>query len=93
MKKILILCGAGIATSTVIKNKVEEHLNKENIEYNISQSTLSGIHQEAKDKDLIISSMNIEEDYGVPVIVGTAFITGIGEEEVKNEIVDVLTSQ
>ncbi|HBT90251.1 MAG TPA: PTS galactitol transporter subunit IIB, partial [Ruminococcaceae bacterium] len=39
---------------------------------------------------LVVPTSRIKQDLGVPVISGMPFISGIGEEELKKKILDVL---
>ena len=41
MKTVVIACGAGVATSTMVKMKVEDILKKNKIKANIIQTRLS----------------------------------------------------
>ena len=43
-----------------------------------------------KGADLFITSMKLQEDYGLPVVVGTPFLIGIGEDEAAQKILDIL---
>ena len=91
MKKVIVACGGGIATSTLIADKVRTLLNEANIDNNVSQCTLSELTYEVNNADLIVTSMRVEKDFGVPCVLGTSFLTGIGEEETKGRIIEILS--
>lgn len=84
-------CGGGIATSTIIADKVRELLAQANIDANVTQRTLSELTYEASNADLIVTSMKVENDFGVPNVLGTPLLTGIGEEETKKKIIEILS--
>lgn len=89
MKKVIVACGTGMATSSIISEKVREILDKNDIQYTLSQVQLSELEM-YKGADLFITSMKLQEDYGLPVVVGTPFLIGIGEDEAGQKILDIL---
>lgn len=90
MKKILVACGTGMATSTMISEKIKNILDEKGIDYVIKQCILSEIESNASNMDLIVTSMKIEGNYNAPVLLGTAFLTGINEEEVTKKLLQIL---
>ena len=66
MKKVIVACGTGMATSSIISEKVREILDKNNIQYTLSQVQLSELEM-YKGADLFITSMKLQEDYGLPL--------------------------
>ena len=89
MKKVIVACGTGMATSSIISEKVREILDKNDIQYTLSQVQLSELEM-YKGADLFITSMKLQEDYGLPVVVGTPFLIGIGEDVAAQKILDIL---
>lgn len=92
MKKIIVACGAGVATSTIAIQKIKAGLEKRGLldKVQITQSTVVELAKQAKNFDLIVTTAMTSEDYGVPLIKGLPFITGIGVEKVIDEIVQGL---
>lgn len=86
MKKILVACGTGMATSTMIAERVKEFLEAEGISVSTSQCILSEVKDKADSFDLVITSMKIEADFKTPCLVGTPFLIGIGEDALKEKI-------
>ena len=91
-KKILVACGTAIATSTVVAKAIEEALKERDINIITRQCRASEVRSLAGDADLIVTTTPVPEDLGVPVIRTLAFLTGIGKEEVIEEIVKALES-
>lgn len=92
-KRIYVCCGTGIATSTVIRKKVEEILKQNKINYSIQQYKVVEVPSKVQvlKPDIIISSTPINGNIGdVPVVLGRAFLTGIGKDKVVEEILDIL---
>lgn len=90
MKTIVVACGSGIATSTVICDRIEQLLTEHGIPYRIIQCSLSEVNSHRDEADLIVGSMPITEDMGVPTVVGIPFLTGIGAENLEQKILEIL---
>ncbi|MBF0714018.1 PTS sugar transporter subunit IIB [Gemella sp. GH3] len=90
MKRILIACGAGIATSTIVVSKVEELIKKHNIDASIKQIKISEASSMQSEADLIVSTTMLPTTYSIPAIIATSYITGFGEEELEEEILSHL---
>ncbi len=88
-KRILIVCGTAIATSTVVAHKVEEILKKHGIKAEIKKQLTSAAKLASRDADLIISTTQVP-DVAIPVISGIPFITGMGVDKLEKEIVEKL---
>lgn len=94
--KILSVCGAGVATCTMIAEAIKERLKKKgftNVE--VIKDRIDKIMDKNPDEiDLIISSNPIPPDIarGVPVFRTMSFLTGIGVEKDIEEIVKKLKS-
>ncbi|WP_251554628.1 PTS sugar transporter subunit IIB [Neobacillus muris] len=90
MKTIIIACGAGVATSTIIVDRVNTLLRENNIQAKIIQCMIGDIDGHADSADVIVTSMKLDKKYNAPVIMGLSFITGIGKEETEKELLDYL---
>jgi PTS system galactitol-specific IIB component len=78
MKKILVACGTGIATSTVVAKKLEESLKARGIAATIDQCKVSEVAAKARGYDLVVSTVELDEAGGKPVVRAISFLTGIG---------------
>ena len=92
VKRILVACGTAIATSTVVALAIEEEMKKRGIKVTTRQCKATEVKSLAGDADLIVTTTQVPSDLGVPVIQTLAFLTGIGKEEVIEEIVKALQS-
>ncbi len=90
MKKIVIACGAGLATSSMVKSKVEEILSKNGIKFTTIQCTLAEVDNYDGEVDLIITTMKVRKKYKSPVISGSAYLSGVNEDVVTEQILDIL---
>lgn len=89
-KRVLIVCGTAIATSTVVAYKVEDLLKKKGIPADIRRAMTSEAKTASRDCDLIIATTQVQ-DVTVPVLSGIPFITGIGMPKLEEEIVTILS--
>ena len=92
MKKILVACGAGVCTSTValqkLKGKFEDRGLIDKVKF--GQCSIADLGVTAPNYDLVITTAQISEDYGVPIIFGLSFITGIGIDQIMDQIISKL---
>ena len=89
MKKVIVACGTGMATSSMIAEKVRAVLEDNQVDYTLSQAQVSELDM-YKEADLFVTAMRVEEDYGVPMVVETPFLVGIGEAEAAAKIIEIL---
>jgi len=89
-KRILVACGTAIATSTVVAKGIEEALKLRGIQVMTRQCKASEVRSLAGDANLIVTTTPVPSDLGVPVIQTLAFLTGIGKEEVIEQIIEAL---
>ncbi len=89
-KKLLIMCGTGVATSTVVTGKVRTWLQENGLEDKVSlyQSKISDELNRIDDYDIIVSTTIVPEDIRDQVIDGVPLLTGMGIDEMYEEIAD-----
>lgn len=95
-KNVLIVCGTGIATSTVVRGKLVDALPEHGIDVGtIDKAKATEAPGKAKSGkyDMIVTTTSLNEDrYDVPVYHTTAFMSGIGQDEALEDIVEILNS-
>ncbi len=89
-KTVIVACGTGIATSTMINDAVANLLKKNKIPAEIIQCKVSEIDAYVDQADLIITSMKVKKDYGKPMVTAIAFLSGVGVEALEEEIISKL---
>jgi PTS system galactitol-specific IIB component len=79
-KRILVACGTGVATSTVVAKKLEESLQARGVEVHIEQCKASEVASKVRDYDLVVATtpVDAEDAGGKPVVQAISFLTGIG---------------
>ena len=92
-KLVLVACGTAIATSTVVARAIEEEMAARGIKVKTRQCKAAEVPSLAPSADLIVTTTPVPSDLGVPVIKTLAFLTGIGKEQVVQQIFDILTGK
>jgi PTS system galactitol-specific IIB component len=94
MKRIIVACGSGIATSGMVASKINSMLEDRGYADKAVADTA-----DIKSLDLVIQSADIYVDitssaddnkYNIPTFSGIPFLTGIGAEKVMDEIIKLL---
>lgn len=88
MKKLLIMCGTGVATSTIVTNKVKEWLRGKGLtdEVRLYQSKVADEMKRIDDYDIIVSTTVVPDSIKDKVIMGLPLLTGFGMDEMYAEI-------
>lgn len=90
-KKVIFACATGVATSTVVAQKVTQHLSGQGLDIDYEQSNIASLPTLDGSADLIVATTVVHYPLKTPVINGMGIITGIGEEEVLEEIIKHLS--
>jgi galactitol PTS system EIIB component len=90
MKKILVICGTGVATSTMVASSIKDHLATQGIDAQVTQGKVMDLLGGTPDVDLIVATTTVPETVTVPVVAGLPFLTGIGKEAALDEVVSHL---
>lgn len=88
MKKLLIMCGTGVATSTIVTNKVKEWLRSKGLtdQVKLYQSKVADEMKRIDDYDIIVSTTVVPDSIKDKVIMGLPLLTGFGMDEMYAEI-------
>ena len=90
MKKILVACGTAIATSTVVAKKLAEKLEALGIAVQIDQCKASEVGARASGYDLVVSTTEVDDAKGKPIVRTLSFLTGVGIEADVQKIAGIL---
>ncbi|WP_085247723.1 PTS sugar transporter subunit IIB [Gilliamella mensalis] len=89
MKKVIVACGSGVATSQTVASKVTRLLKERNIdEIKVEVVDLKSVDTHIKNSAAYIAITKIEKQYPIAVINGIAFLTGINMEAELQKIID-----
>jgi galactitol PTS system EIIB component len=93
MKNLLIMCGAGHATSTIAVSKVSKWLNDEKLTENVKiyQSKIADELNKIDSYNVVISTTIVPESIKDKVINGLPLLTGVGLNDFFVELKKRLT--
>ena len=90
-KRVIIACGNGVATSTVVAAKVKDYCAVNGVSIDVTQCRMIELHDKANDYDLVVTSGKFSDpDVKTPCIRAISLLTGINEEPTLQKIVDAL---
>ncbi len=92
MKTVYVVCATGIATSTMLRLKVERFLEEQGIQANVRQYRVTEISPERTNADVILATTEIPPEFEkvATVINGISLITGIGQTETLQNLARAL---
>ncbi len=90
MKRILIVCGAGIATSTMVKDKVEKFLAEKNLTAQVKTSTIASFKDHLPQTDILVTTTKFNYTIDIPLLKGVCLLTGIGENTFYESLLELL---
>lgn len=87
MKKLLIMCGTGVATSTIVTNKVKDWLKEKGYnDVKLYQSKIADEVNKIDDYDVVITTTVVPANIKDKVIMGIPLLTGVGVDALFDEI-------
>lgn len=91
MKTIVVCCGAGMATSSILESRVKKLLEREGLDARVIKATVAQVPSilEAGPVDLIVPSGKYGVE-GIPSISGMPYLTGVGVEKMEKAILEEL---
>jgi PTS system galactitol-specific IIB component len=87
---VIVACGGAVATSTVAASKVAELCKENGLDVEIVQCRVSEIGAHVSSAALIVATSKVSKDYGVPFVSGMPFISGVGVDKTRQDILDAL---
>jgi galactitol PTS system EIIB component len=95
MKTVYLVCATGIATSSMLRFKIQDFLAERGIEVELFQYRVAEMFPERINADVIVAttSMPLEITEKFTVISGLPLLTGVGEDETLEAIAAALTDK
>lgn len=90
-KVVYVACGGAVATSTIAADKIRTLLKENNIEAEVNQCRISELTSFKDNADLFVTTAKVSKDYGIPVVHGAPFITGIKQDKAEQDVIAALT--
>ena len=85
-KTVLVVCGTGVASSTIMSSAVQELLERNKLDSQVIHCCYSQMKNYISRADLVIASIDPPDQLERPVIKGTGFLTGEGVDELEQSI-------
>ena len=92
-KLIVVACGAGINTSTIAEEMIQERLDAEGLEdVTVKRILMADIDGYVGQMNLIVSMMKIYREFDVPQVKGMPFLIGTMDEKqvLLDEIIEII---
>lgn len=89
-KLILVACGAGIATSTVVCKRVEKLLQNHQILAEVIQCKIAEVGTYEDKADLLVTTTIAPRAFKMPVVKAVNYLTGMNTEKTDAEILNAL---
>lgn len=93
-KRLIVACGSGVATSTTIAEKIKNRFEADGINYPVQAVDYKSIENELPNSSIYVfiakpdaEVLKQAEELGVDVYPGVPFLTGMGEDDVYEDIV------
>ncbi|MEZ9450609.1 PTS galactitol transporter subunit IIB [Vibrio splendidus] len=92
-KTIIVACGGAVATSTMAAEEIKDLCKENGISIEIIQCRVSEIESNLSDDiALICTTARLDKEFGdIPIFHGMPFISGVGIEKLKEDILNVLS--
>lgn len=92
MKKLIVACGSGVATSQTVASKLTKMLKESGKQADVEAVDMKSLDSSIRGADGYVSIVKPKTDYGIPVFNGIAFLTGMGQKEELEKIINFLDS-
>lgn len=86
--KVLVACGAGIATSTVVMKRVEDLFKENNIDVDIIQIKIAEAKGRESEADMLITTTLLPTEFTIPAIKAMGYLTGINADKVDAQVLE-----
>lgn len=90
MKKVIVACGSGVATSQTVASKVNRLLKEKGVDARVEAVDLKSVDRHLKDAAAYITITKVSKQYDVPVINGIAFLTGMNQDSELEKLVEAI---
>ena len=92
MKTLMVVCGSGVATSTVVEGKIRDYLDSKGLldQVKMYKGNIAEQINHIDDYDAFVSTTVVPDDVKDKVIAGLPILTGMSADKVYEEIVERL---
>lgn len=90
MKRVIVACGSGVATSQMVASRLKKLLQDRGIQAQVDAVDIKSLDRHIKNCDVYVSITKQDKDYPVTVCSGIPFLTGVGMEAELEKIIQAL---
>ncbi len=92
--KVLVVCGSGTVTSSMVSNKLKDKLEEKGYKIETTQTNPGGVQGALSmgNYDFIAYTSPVSGEPGIPTINANGFLTGFGEDEFLEEVMEVINN-
>lgn len=90
MKRVIVACGSGVATSQMVASKVSRLLRDKKVNAVVDAVDIKSIDTHIKQCDVYIAITAPTKEYPVPILNGIAFLTGMGMDKELEKLINYL---
>jgi PTS system galactitol-specific IIB component len=90
VKRIIVACGSGVATSNVAAEKLKDLLRERGLHLEVRAIDVKNLESEAKVADLLVSITPYaqrDKELPIPALNGIPLLTGVGVGPLVDQIV------
>ena len=84
--RLMVSCGSGIATSTYVASMVKSYMEERHIPVSIETCSVQDLANRSDGCDMVLSTTQVPFEPGVPVFSGIPLLTGVGDDEILEEM-------
>lgn len=92
MKRVIVACGSGVATSQTVASKIQKLLQEKGVKANVEAVDIKSLHQYIRGSAVYVAITKPKEKYPIPVVNGIAFLTGVGMEAELQKVIDAVSA-
>lgn len=90
MAKIIVACGSGVATSQTVASKIDRMLKEKKVKATVDAVDIKSLDNFIKNADVYVSIVKTNRTFDIPVINGVAFLTGMGQDQEFEKLLDAV---
>lgn len=92
MKRVIVACGSGVATSQTVASKVNRLLKDKGVDATVDAVDLKSVDRELANACAYITITKVTKEYSVPVINGIAFLTGMNQAKELDRLIEAINN-
>jgi len=90
--KVLSVCGSGTVSSTMVGDRLKDIMDEKGYQLDINEvkPTEVSSYVDQGGIDFVIATTSVPGDYDIPILNAVPFLTGFGEEEFLEELMQTI---